>query len=178
MGIVAELHAKLDADLYAYQLHYLGKWYNTAKIAVEVGGGYGEAVIIPLRDGREGRPPYPNLYRHVLSSRPDQPISKPYGFPTNTKTRPLVLNQFEQVVREKSLPFVTDSLLWEMESFVYHDAGTSPRALDGSRDDLVMAMAITLEMYRLYGQHEHDHRRSRRRKIPPKKPLYAWKVGE
>jgi hypothetical protein len=175
MEICSEFHGKIDADLYAFQLHYLGKWYNTAKIAVEVGGGYGEAVIIPLRDGREGRPPYQNLYRHVLSSRSDQPVSKPYGFPTNTKTRPLVLNQFEQVVREKSLPFVTDSLLWEMESFVYHDAGTSPRALDGSRDDLVMAMAITLELYRLYGHHPDDHRRSRKRLIKSKKPLYPWK---
>jgi hypothetical protein len=160
MELCAEVHGRLDADLYAYQLHYLGRYYNSATIAVETGGGYGEAVIIPLRDGREGRPAYPRLYKHVLSSRPDLPISKPYGFPTNSKTRPLILNQFEKAVRERTLPFVSDALLWEMESFVYHDHGTSPRAQEGARDDLVMAAAIALEMYRLYGEHpDRKHRK-------------------
>jgi hypothetical protein len=40
-------------------------------IAIETSGGFGEAVIIALRDGVTGRPRYPNLYRHVMSSRPD-----------------------------------------------------------------------------------------------------------
>jgi hypothetical protein len=171
MRIASELHAKLDADQFAYQLHYLGRFYNTATIAIEIGGGYGEPVITSLRDGREGRPTYPKLYRHILSSRPDQPVSKPYGFPTNSKTRPLILNQLEKAVRERSLPFVTDSLLWEMESFVYHESGTSPRALEGSRDDLVMALAITLELYRLYGTHPD---RRRRKPSKPYKSPYPW----
>jgi hypothetical protein len=171
MELAAEFHAHIDADQYATQLHFLGKKYNDALIAVETGGGYGEAVIIPLRDGREGRPPYRRLYRHVLSSRPDLPVSKPFGFPTNSKTRPLILNQFEKAVRERVLPFVTDKLLWEMESFVYHETGTSPRAQEGSHDDCVLACAITLEMYRLKGEHPNRHRPKRPRKP---KPNYPW----
>jgi hypothetical protein len=148
MGLVAEYHGRVEADVYAREIHFLGRRYNTALVAVETAGGFGEAVIIALRDGVAGRPPYPKLYRHVLSSRPDKPISKPYGFPTNTKTRPLILNQLEQALREKSLPWVTNDLLHEMTEFVHHDHGTSPRARDGSRDDRVMACAITLEMFR------------------------------
>jgi hypothetical protein len=154
MELVAEFHGRLDADLYAFQLHYLGRWYNTALIAVETAGGFGEAVIISLRDGRAGRPAYPMLYRHVMSSRPDLPVAKTFGFPTNTKTRPLILNQFEQAIRERQLPFVTGHLLREMQTFAHHDKGSPEiRAQDGSRDDCVMAAAITLEMYRLRGHH-------------------------
>jgi hypothetical protein len=173
MSIAAQFRAKIDSDLFSRQLHYMGRRYNTALIAVETAGGYGEAVIIPLRDGREGRPAYPKLYRHVLSSRPDLPISKPYGFPTNMKTRPLILNQLEKAARERLIPYVTSELLFEMESFVYHDTGTSPRAQEGANDDLVMAYAIGLEMYRLRGHHPHRPRRQPETKYKPVVSLAA-----
>jgi hypothetical protein len=170
MSFVAEFHARLDADLYAAQLHFLGRWYNDALLAVESAGGFGEAVIIPLRDGRAGRPAYPRLYRHVLSSRPDLPTAKPYGFPTNTKTRPLMVNNFERALREKQLPWLTRNLLAEMQTFVLHDHGPSPAAQTGARDDLVMAAAITLEMYRLRGNHPERKRKKTRRPLA----AYPW----
>jgi hypothetical protein len=163
MELVAELHARLDSDLYATQLHYLGRWYNSALIAVETAGGFGEAVIIPLRDGRAGRPPYPRLYRHVLSSRPDLPVSKPFGFPTNVKTRPLIVNGLDKAVRDRAMPWLPGDLVHEMGDFVYHDHGTSPAAQTGCHDDRVMAAAIALEMYRLHGHHpELEKRRAAR----------------
>ena len=169
--LVAEYHGKVEADVYARDLFFLGHKYNRAKIAVETAGGYGEAVIIALRDGAAGRKAYPNLYRHVLSSRPDKPVSKPYGFPTNLRTRPLILNQLERHLRERSLPWVTNDLLHEMTEFVHHNHGTSPRARDGSRDDRVMAAAISLEMFRLYGD-IGGKRRSEKR--PRRKPVAAY----
>lgn len=162
MELVAEYHAKVEADVYARDLHFLGRRYNDALIAPETAGGFGEAVIIALRDGVTGRPRYPRLYRHVMSSRPDAPVSKTFGFPTNMKTRPLILNQLEQALRERSLPWLTDDLLYEMSEFVHHDHGP-PRARDGSHDDRVLAAAITLEMYRLYGSHPHKPKRLARR---------------
>jgi hypothetical protein len=171
--LCAEYHGKIEADIYAKDLHYLGRRYNTARIAVETAGGYGEAVIIALRDGAAGRRPYPNMYRHVLSSRPDRPVTKTFGFPTNVKTRPLVLNQLERHLRERTLPWVTNDLLHEMTEFVHHNHGTSPRAREGSRDDRVMACAIALEMFRLYGD---IGGRRRTEKKPKRKPqaLYPW----
>ena len=163
MELVAEYHGRVEADIYARDLHFLGRRYNDALIAVESAGGFGEAVIIALRDGVSGRPRYPHLYRHVMSSRPDKPVAKTFGFPTNTKTRPLILNQMEQALREAALPRIPGGLLSEMAEFVYHDHGTSPRARDGSRDDRVLAAAIALEMYRLYGNHPARPRRKARR---------------
>jgi hypothetical protein len=174
MEIVADFHAKIESDQFAYQLHYLGKLYNTALIAVESTGGWGEAVIIPLKDGRAGRPPYPKLYRHIMSSRPDLPTAKTYGFPTNQKTRPLILNQLEKSMRpdesgERALPWLPARTVHEMSDLIYHDHGTSPRARDGTRDDRVLCTAIGLEMYRLYGTHP-----DRRAVKHTRKPKRHW----
>jgi hypothetical protein len=164
MALVAELHAKLDADQLAEQLHFLGRWYNDARIAVEVAGGYGDAVIVNLRDGREGRPAYPKLYRHRQFARGDQPEAKPFGFPTNAKTRPLILEHMTQVLREHSLPYVGHGLIQECQTFTYAKTTPSPRAQEGCNDDRVMACAITLEMYRQFGHYaERTRKRSTRK---------------
>jgi len=176
MNLVAEFHGKIDADQFATQLHYLGNWYNRAWLAVEVGGGYGDAVIVPLRDGRAGRPPYSRMYRHILSTRSDLPTAKPFGFPMNVKTRSLVISQLEAAIREQLLPFLPRRLLDECMTFVHADTNPSPRAQDGTNDDCVFAAAITLEMYRLRGR--HPKLSARKEKMRQRKTdyenLYPW----
>lgn len=165
MELVAQFKARIDADLFALNLHYMGKRYHTAYMAVEVAGGFGDAVIAALRDGRDGRPPYPYMHQAILTSRRDLPTVKPLGFSTNIKTRPLIMNQLQKALRDGSLPYVTDDLLFELENFVHRDTGATPRAAEGHHDDLVMACAIALEMYRLKGSHPEAFRQpSRRRK--------------
>jgi hypothetical protein len=166
MMVCAELHGKIDPDLAAEQCHFLGRWYNTARLAVELGGGYGDSIIIPLRDGKNGRKPYPKLYRHVQDDRPDFRQNATYGFPITTKTRPLIVNQMEKALREESLPHLPMETILECQTFVRRDTLPSPRAADTCNDDRVMALAGALEMYRRYGIHPHDARsfRKNRRK--------------
>jgi terminase large subunit-like protein len=171
MELVAEFHAKIEPDIFAEQLHFLGRKYNTARLAVEMGGGYGEPVIISLRDGRKGRPHYPKLYRHTIADRPDGQMLANYGFPINTKTRPQLINQIEQVVREKSLPALPGTLVAELRTFVRQRTLPSPRALEGCNDDRVFALGLALEMYRQYGTHE---KRAKRRSEKPKPHAYPW----
>ena len=171
MAIVAEFHAKCDADEYAEQLHYLGRWYGNARIAVEVGGGFGDPVIISLRDGRKGRPHYPKLYVHSIADRVDMHRLKNYGFPMNSKTRPLVINQIEQAIRERTIPALPPALVMECRTFVRQKTLPSPRAQDGSNDDRVMAFGIALEMYRQFGTHEKRVKRTASRAKPHR---YAW----
>jgi hypothetical protein len=173
MALVAEYHAKIDPDRFAYQLHFLGRWYHTAKIAVEQGGGFGYPVVVNLRDGKDGRPAYPNQYRHRVYGRTETPIRKDYGFPMNSKTRPQVINDLEKALRERLIPYVSDSLLHELESFVERDTLPSPRAQDGTNDDRVFAAAIALEMYRQYGSHP-DRRRSKK---PTRRHRHWLKLG-
>lgn len=171
MQVVSEWHGRVDSDLFARDLHFLGRWYETALIAVETAGGFGEAIIAALRDRTSGRPAYPKLYRHVMSSRADLPEAKPFGFPTNVKTRPLILNGLDKALRERVLPWVSSDTLFELENFVLHDTGTSPAAANGMRDDRVMSLAIAVEMYRLRGH--HPDRPERRKPRRPNKS-YPW----
>jgi len=177
MEIAADFHGKIEADLYATQLHYLGRYYNSALLAIETQGGFGEAIIIALRDGKEGRIAYPKLYRHVLRARPDLPMTKPFGWPTNQRTRPQMLNQLEKAIRpddngDRALPWLPAGTITEMGDFIHHDHGTSPRARTGARDDRVMATAIALELYRIYGVHANA--RKHRKRTRPRPLPYPW----
>jgi hypothetical protein len=161
MEFCAQLHGKMGADQFAEQLHYLGKWYNDALVAVELGGGYGDSVVIALRDGVSGRPPYPNLYRHRQETRIDKPGAKQIGFPMTMKTRPQVLNQLEKAIREREFEALPKPLTAECQLFVHAETTPSPRAQDGANDDRVLSAAIALEMFRRFGVHENRWRPDR-----------------
>ena len=150
--LCVEYKAKIGEDEFARDLYWLGKWFNTALIGIETQGGNGTATVISLRDGAEARPPYPKLYRHRNEANRDHPSSANFGMPMDPKNRNLVINQIEKWIRDRSLPYVTEDLHYEMTEFVEHDRGTSPRARDGSHDDLVMACAGVLDLFRRYGR--------------------------
>ena len=176
MQLAAEFHGKLDPDKFAEQLHFLGRWYGTALLAVESAGGFGEPVIISLRDGKGGRPPYPNMYRHQLDSSVSLDVVQRYGYPMNTKTRPQVLNQLRRAIRERTLPWMTPHLVSECLTFCeFEDGRTSPRAQAGCHDDAVMACAIAMELYRKRGDHpERTERLAKRKRKRRRLTSYPW----
>ncbi len=173
--IAAEAQAKWDEDIAVEQLHFLGAWYGTsdkkALIAVENQGGYGTPIIVGLRDGKHGRPRYSRLYRHRGLTRTEQATTSEYGFPMNVKTRPQVLAQLREWVRERALPWMSDGMLSECRTFVRAETKPSPRAADGCNDDRVMAYAIALEIFRQFGEMPKDIRRKTRaeKKKQPKR---------
>ena len=158
MAFVAEFHAKVDHDLFSEALWTLGRWYNQAVIAIELGGGYGDTVITNLRDGKKGMKPYAKLYRHSSEIRLERQVNATYGYPMTQRTRPIVINGLEQVIRERSLPAMPDGLIAECRTFVATPTLPSPRAQEGANDDRVIAAGIALEMYRRYGHHAHQTR--------------------
>jgi hypothetical protein len=172
MEFAAEFHGRIDEDLFAYQLHFLGRYYGTqagcardALLAVENQGGYGNAVLIPLRDGKEGRPFYRRLYRHRQDLRVELPLQSKLGYPMNSGNRPTTINQLGKALRERTLPFLSDALMEELGTFVRRETGTSPRALEGCNDDLVIAACGALELYRQHGAHpERPKPRSARKR--------------
>jgi hypothetical protein len=152
-AIVAEFHVKMEAPLAAVQLHYLGHWYNDALIAVERQGGYGDALIIALKDGNENRPPYARMYRHKDFTKGKRKIQESYGIPMGPKTRVQVLEGLKDWVHTRSFPWISAGTLDEYSTFVYASSNPSPRAQDGCNDDRVMSSAIAVEMFRQYGHH-------------------------
>lgn len=171
-ALVAQYHERSDWETQAEQLHYLGKWYNTALIAVEKGGGYGDVLITHLRDGKNNRPPYSRLYRHTQPASTDYAKqARSFGIPMSTSVRQTVIGLLDQAMRERSLPWMTNELVGECATFVYRKTQPSPAAQDGCHDDRVMAAGIALEMYRRFGDHVDPRGR---RKRTPEQP-YPWR---
>lgn len=168
----AELYMKGGYEDFAEQLHFLGLWFNHARLAVEKGGGWGDTVIAYLRDGLKGRKPYPMLYRHRPYDRPDRPQTIRFGFPMDSKTRPKVINELRDWIEDKSLPWMPQGLYSECQTFVRRETKPSPRATDGCNDDRVMAWAIALEMYSQFGEHEHDRKKGLREGMKKHKPTH------
>lgn len=171
MAFVARFHGRMEGIEMAEQLHFLGKLYNTAIIAVEAAGGFGEPVILSLRSDKHGRPKYPKLYRHRQETRPDSPQMKTYGYPVNTKTRPLLLTQLELALRERAIPYMDTDTINEYQTFVHRNTNPSPRAQEGCNDDRVMSDAIAVDLYRQLGvQPSRKRRRSHQAEYKP----YDW----
>jgi hypothetical protein len=165
--IVAVMRAKMEAPRAAVQVHFLGKWYNTAKVCVERQGGYGEALIIALRDGNRQLPPYSNLYRHVKSTSGNRPISEEYGHPMGPRDRGTVLEQLKRRIYERLFPFMPATHMNELQTFAYMDTIPSPRAQDGCNDDCVVSLALATEMYRQFGYAPDRQRKWKKAKYSP-----------
>ncbi len=157
---VAELRMKADYLDFTRQLHFLGLYYNHARLGVEKGGGYGDVVIAYLRDGHEGRKPYPLLYRHEDVTDPKKRQKVSYGFPMNKSTRAMVVSELNEWINGRVWPWVTRRFSTEARMFVRQPTGTSPRAEDGANDDTILAWGIALALYHRYGTgHKFDRRK-------------------
>jgi hypothetical protein len=179
-AICAEIYdSHVQPDILAEILYYLGNWYHKARIAVERAASFHAVIITSLRKGGEGRSPYPRIYKHRDSIRPDELEEKAYGFPMTQKTRPQVVSALQEAIREKSLPWVTKSLFNEMNTFGYYQnkSGTmdarKPQAAPGCHDDAVLSACIAMYLYGLYGKAEKASRsivkkRMLRKKLAPR----------
>ena len=166
-AIVATFRGKMESPRVAVQLHFLGKWFNTARIAVERQGGYGEALIYALRDGDDLRPPYSNLYRHTKFTSGNRPISDEYGHPMGPNARGTVLDQLKLMIRNRAFPWMPSTHMDELGTFVYAATTPSPRAQDGCNDDCVMSLALAAEMYRQFGTQPAKRRTFKKAKYDP-----------
>lgn len=151
-AICAEFRAKMEAPRAAVQLHYLGRWFNEAMIAVERQGGYGDALIIALKDGNQNLPAYRRVYRHKKYTRGDRPIAQEYGFPMGVKLREQVLTNLKDWIRQRHFPWISAGDIQELGTFVYAETNPSPRAMAGCNDDRVISLALSVEMFRQFGR--------------------------
>jgi hypothetical protein len=50
----------------------------------------------------------------------------------------------------------------------------SPRAASGANDDRVMALCLSLELYRIFGHHAHDARKRVKKRRKQYRARYEW----
>lgn len=131
---VATLRHQFDEDLYAHQTYCLGKWYNMALIGIE-----SNYTIYPIKKLQDLG--YNKMYMREIEDSITNKITLKYGFNTNKLTRPLIIAELIQIVRENSNLINDRTTLEEMLTFVRNDKGR-PEAEEGAHDDCIMALAI------------------------------------
>lgn len=162
--VCATFRAKMEAPRAAFQVHYLGKWYNRAKIAVERQGGYGEAIIFALRDGNKNLPAYGNLYQDKAWVSQSKSISDQYGIPMGPQRRWSVLDMLKSYLRSRLYPYMPTVITGELGTFVYADTNPSPRAQDGCNDDGVLSLGIASWVFNEYGDRAEKPRKRNTKK--------------
>lgn len=131
---VARLKHRLNEDLYAQQMYCLGRYYNTALLAIEV-----NFSTYPIKELQ--RLNYPNMYIREVEDTITKQIIKKFGFRTDRLTRPVIIAELVKIVRE-SIESINDyDTLEEMTTFVRNESGR-PEAMSDCHDDCIMALAI------------------------------------
>ncbi|SEA53576.1 hypothetical protein SAMN05421743_105209 [Thalassobacillus cyri] len=137
---VAEVHGHWDPDIFGKKLAVVGWYYNTALIGVER-NNHGHSVLNTLIN----QVGYENLYHHVDYDSANGEERKVPGWPTDPKTRPIMMSDLRTVMREQSMKVNSATLLNELFTFIVNDQGKE-EAQSGCHDDLVMALAIAIQL--------------------------------
>ena len=130
----AVLIMRTDEDTFARQLYCLGRYYGDALTAVEVNFSTYPVKMLEMMK-------YPALYVREKQDTFEGGVKKAYGFRTDSLTRPLIIAELIQTVREHSETINDRTTIEEMLTFVRNEK-LRPEAEEGAHDDTVMAMAI------------------------------------
>lgn len=150
--LVAQMRYHTDHDLLAYDALRIAEWYNHSLLVFEsntletkdkerdVDGNMIEYVL----DTISGL--YDNLYAREQSAEDiEQGKPKKWGFHTNVSTKPGLIANLQECIREQLYIERVDGCLDEMAMYQKNDKGQySAPAGEGSHDDMLMCTAIAL----------------------------------
>lgn len=130
----AVYHEQTDTDLYAKQMYCLGKYYNMALEAIET-----NFDLHPVKELQ--RLGYYRQFRREEIDKITEQRRDVFGFVTTKVTRPVIIAELVEIIRE-SVELINDiPTLEEMLTFARNEVG-KPEALEGAHDDRVLALAI------------------------------------
>ncbi|AZV56069.1 hypothetical protein [Clostridium sp. AWRP] len=130
---VAKWRGRADTDIFAKQLYCLGKYYNNALIGVEM-----NFDLHPVKELE--RLNYPNQYMRETMDQLSGKLEKRYGFNTNKATRPVIIGDLVEVVREET--HLINDVETLSELIVFQKIDGKAQAAEGEHDDCVMSLAI------------------------------------
>lgn len=126
---------RIDEDLYAEQIYCLGMYYHEALIGIETNYSRHPTRVLSQKYG------YANLYMRERLDRIDERKDLVAGFETTPRTKPIIIGNLVELMREFPEAENDRETLKEMTTFVRKENG-STEAISGAHDDLVMAAAI------------------------------------
>jgi phage terminase large subunit len=131
---VAVLRHQYDEDTYAEQVYCLGNYYNEALVGIEA-----NFSTFPIK--KLEMLGYRNQYVRELPDTYTGAIRKAFGFRTNAATRPVIVGELVEAMREGISLMNDRTTLEEMLTFVRNEK-LRAEAEPGAHDDCVMALAI------------------------------------
>lgn len=134
--IVAVFHAKVDPDDLAYKAMMLGFYLNEARVAIE-NDKFGYAANAKLRTI------YGNIYIRRTFNKIENKMVETIGWDTTAVSRPLMLSQMQEEIREGSLGLKHIKLIKECLTFIKNPETKKAEAQEGTHDDLVISCAIS-----------------------------------
>lgn len=131
---------KIAPDRLAHYLYELGKYYNNAFIVIEV-NNHGRSTVDAIKKR------YYNLYRRQVFDKVLNQNTEAIGWRTTSVTKPLLVDNLEQAIREESLLIRSKRTLNEMKSFVQTDEPYKQGfgAEGNNHDDTVIACGLALQ---------------------------------
>lgn len=144
---VAVLRHEFDADLYAKQMYCLGMYYsskdNKGQLQTALIGIESNFDSFPIRELQ--RLGYMNQYVREEEDTYTGKLTKRFGFRTDRNSRPRIISELIQIVRDSTNQLNDKDTLEEMLTFVRNEKGR-PEAQEGAHDDLVMGLAIAYDI--------------------------------
>ena len=134
---VATLKNQFDPDLYTKQMYCLGKYYDNALIAIEA-----NFDSYPIRELQ--RLGYNNQYVREQPDTYTGKMEKRFGFKTTSLTRPTIISNLIQIVREHTHTLNDKDTLEELLTIIRNEKGRI-EAPEGGHDDQMMGLAIAHE---------------------------------
>lgn len=141
---VAIWRGHVSPDEFASILYSLGTFYNDAYIAPER-NFHGFGVVKALRD-KKYRRLYYDKDRAQDAIRNSAAGHKTYGWETNAKTKPIMIQTLANYIRERHIRINDVTTLDELITYVYGKDGQTG-AMGGCFDDTVVALAIALQLF-------------------------------
>ena len=135
---VAVLKNQFDPDLYTKQMYCLGKYYKDALVGIEA-----NFDSYPLRELQ--RLGYTNQYVREKLDEYTGRSEKRFGFKTTVLTRPTIISNLIQVVREHTDTINDRDTLLELLTIIRNEKGRI-EAPEGGHDDQMMGLAIAHEI--------------------------------
>ncbi len=134
---VAAFKNQFDPDLYVKQMYCLGTYYGNALMAIEA-----NFDSYPIRELQ--RIGYTNQYVREQPDTYTGKLEKRFGFKTTSITRPTIISNLIQIVREHTETINDKDTLEELLTIVRNEKGRI-EAPEGGHDDQMMGLAIAHE---------------------------------
>lgn len=162
LRVAAVWHGRIPRDDLGDVLFMVGKLYNTALVACELNGGWGETPVAILR--RRG---YPRIYRRIVDAENTKRSkrTRKYGWMTTPANRVRALDSLDKAIRFGDLECLDADTFDECSTFIIGPDG-KPQAAPGRHDDRVMSLAVACLLWHTEAKTHHHPKQS-----PKRRPL-------